>query len=140
MREDCDLPEQLAFEVHLNQTYEDALESVACALKDEGFGILTRIDVQSTFKEKIGADFRPYAILGACNPPLAHRTLSQDGRAGLMLPCNVTVEATGDGSLVRIVDPAAMLAGAGMDQDPALAEVAGEARDRLERVARALAD
>ncbi len=83
----------IAFEVHLNTTYDAALEQVTAALKTEGFGILTKIDVRTTMKEKLDEEFRPFAILGACNPPLAHRALSHDARAGLLLPCNVTVEA-----------------------------------------------
>jgi uncharacterized protein (DUF302 family) len=76
----------IAFQIHLDQSYEEALEAVAAALKSEGFGILTKIDVRATLKEKLGKDFRPYAILGACNPPLAHRALAHDAQAGLMLP------------------------------------------------------
>ena len=133
------MTESLAFEVTMNRPYEVALESVVAALKSESFGVLTKIDVPATFKEKLGVEFRPYAILGACNPPLAHRALSHDGRAGLMLPCTVTVEAAGDeSSIVRIVDPAAMLSLGGMDQDPVLRDVASQARSRLRRVALAL--
>jgi len=133
------LAESLAFEVHLDLPYEGALDSVVAALKSEGFGVLTKIDVPATFREKLGLEFRPYAILGTCNPPLAHRALSHDGRAGLMLPCTVTVEAAGDeSSIVRIMDPAGMLLVGGMDQDPVLSEVAIEARSRLRRVALAL--
>jgi uncharacterized protein (DUF302 family) len=132
--------ESLAFKVHLDQTYEEALETVTAALKGEGFGVLTHIDVRATLKEKLGEDFRPYAILGACNPPLAHRALSHKAHVGLMLPCNVTVEAdAGGGSVVRIADPAVMLKVGGLDQDTVLDEVASEARARLERVAQSLA-
>jgi len=129
----------LSFEVELAQPYDRAIETVTAALKAEGFGVLTRIDVHTTLKEKIGADFRQYAILGACNPTLAHRALSHRGEAGLMLPCNVTVEAAGKGALVRIADPDVMLSVGGMDQDPTLRSVATEARARLSRVADALA-
>ena len=87
------MAESLAFKVHLDRTFEEALEAVTAALKGEGFGVLTHIDVRATLKEKLGEDFRPYAILGTCNPPLAHRALSHEAQAGLMLPCNVTVEA-----------------------------------------------
>ena len=129
----------LAFEVHLDSPYDAALDEVAAALKTEGFGILTKIDVKSTLKEKLGEDFRPYAILGACNPPFAHKVLSHEPLAGLLLPCNVTVEADpAGGSLVRIGDPATMLAVGGLDQDPTLAGIAGEVRERLQRVAEAL--
>jgi len=128
----------LAFEVRLATSYGRAIDLVTAALKTEGFGVLTRIDVHTTLKEKIGADFRPYTILGACNPALAHRALSHYAEAGLLLPCNVTVEADGDGAIVRIADPDVMLSVGGMDQDPALHSVATEARVRLVRVADAL--
>jgi uncharacterized protein (DUF302 family) len=128
----------LAFEVKLTMPYDPAVEAVAAALKVEGFGILTRIDVHSTLKEKLDVEFRPYSILGACNPTLAHRALSHYAEAGLLLPCNVTVEADGEGTIVRIADPDVMLSVGGMDQDPALRAVATEARVRLSRVADAL--
>ena len=99
----------MAFEVNMSAPYESAVDRVIDALKDEGFGVLTRIDVHDTLKVKLGVDFKPYCILGACNPPLAHKALSNRPDAGLMLPCNVIVEATGeDSTLVRIVDPAAI--------------------------------
>jgi uncharacterized protein (DUF302 family) len=129
----------LAFEVTLAQPFDRAIETVTAALKAEGFGVLTRIDVHATLKEKLGVEFRPYAILGACNPTLAHKALSHYAEAGLLLPCNVTVEASGPGSVVRIADPDVMLSVGGMDQDPALRSVATEARTRLARVADALA-
>ena len=133
------MTKELAFEVRLSVPYDQALEKVAAALKTEGFGILTRIDVRATLKEKIGAEFRPYAILGACNPPLAHRALSRDGQAGLMLPCNITVEATGDhSSLVRIADPDVFLRVGGFEADETLLGIAAEARARLLRAATAL--
>ena len=121
----------LSFDVELDQPYEQAIDSVTAALKAEGFGVLTRIDVHSTLKEKLGAEFRAYSILGACNPVLAHRALSHKAEAGLLLPCNVTVEAAGKGSIVRIADPDVMLSIGGMDQDPTLRSVASEARTRL---------
>jgi uncharacterized protein (DUF302 family) len=134
------MPDPLAFEVRLPDGYDRAVERVTAALKIEGFGILTRIDVHTTLREKIGAEFRPYAILGACNPPLAHRALSRDPEVGLMLPCNVTVEAAagGTGSVVRIADPRMVLSVGRFADDPVLAEVAREARARLERVATGL--
>ena len=101
---------QLGFEVKINQPFDQAIETVTAALKTQGFGVLTRIDVQATLKEKLNADFRPYVILGACNPPLAHQALNTDPWIGLMLPCNVTVEAVSDQqSLVRLTDPGAIV-------------------------------
>lgn len=130
------MPDSLSFEIHLNETYEKAVIMVTAALKEHGFGVLTNIDVKATLKEKIGADFRPYAILGVCNPKLAYRALSSRPEVGLMLPCNVTVEEDSDGGVtVRIIEPEAMLASAGMADDPELREVAAEAAELLGRVA-----
>jgi uncharacterized protein (DUF302 family) len=128
----------MAFEVTLDGPYAESLERVIAALKEEGFGVLSRIDVHDAFKEKLGLEFRNYIILGACNPPLAHKALSNRPDAGLMLPCNVIVEENDDGTLVRIVDPAAMMKAGGFDGDPVLKEVGGEAEIRLRRVAEAL--
>jgi uncharacterized protein (DUF302 family) len=114
-----------------------ALEATTAALKTEGFGVLTSIDVQATLKEKIGESFDPYLILGACNPALAHRALSTDGDMGLLLPCNVTLHETDGKTTVSIIDPVTMLAAAG--GNPAIDEVAKEATERLSRVAKALA-
>ena len=130
------MKEPLAFEVSLPCSYPEAIEKVTTALKAEGFGILTRIDIKETLKEKLGVDFRPYVILGACNPPLAHRALSAQPMAGLLLPCNVTVEEqAGGGAIVRISNPEVLLAAGGMQEEQALREVGSEARDRLRRVA-----
>ncbi len=129
----------MAYEVTMDASYDDALPRVIAALKEEGFGVLTRIDVHDAFREKLGVEFRNYCILGACNPPLAHKALSSRPDAGLMLPCNVIVEESGSGTLVRIVDPAAMMQAGGLAGDPVLQEVGGEAERRLKRVAAALA-
>src|SRR5690606_20567519 len=100
---------ELGYTLALPQPYEQALGTVTAALKTQGFGVLTRIDVRATLKEKLGEDFRPYTILGACNPPLAHKALTAAPEIGLLLPCNVTVEQTQPGqSLVRIANPAVM--------------------------------
>lgn len=135
------MSENIAFEVRLDQSYEAALEKVTAALKTEGFGVLTKIDVSATLKEKLGEDFRPYAILGACNPPLAHRALSSEAIVGLMLPCNVTVESipTG-GTLIQIANPEMMMQVGTLKDNPAIREVAKEARDKLERVAAILSE
>jgi uncharacterized protein (DUF302 family) len=131
--------DEFGFEVSLQLPYEAALEKVTAALKVEGFGVLTRIDVKATMKEKLGADFRPYAILGACNPPLAYQSLSADSWVGLMLPCNVTVESRElGGSLVRIANPEMMMQAGRLEGNEILRGVAAEARARLERVAGAL--
>jgi len=130
---------ELGFEVQLNLPYEQALEKVVSALKTEGFGVLTRIDVRATMQEKLGADFRPYAILGACNPPLAHRALCADGTIGLMLPCNVTVEERPDGgSLARIANPIIMMNAGSLGENPELVQVAQIAYEKLQRVAQSL--
>jgi uncharacterized protein (DUF302 family) len=130
----------MAYEVTLDSPYAESLERVIEALQEEGFGVLTRIDVHDAFKEKLGVEFREYSILGACNPPLAHKALSNRPDAGLMLPCNVIVEETdAGGTLVRIVDPAAMMQAGGFENDPVLKEVGGEAERKLKRVAAALA-
>lgn len=133
------MAQSLAFEVEMDQPYETAVGTVTAALKAEGFGVLTTIDVKATLKQKLDKDFRPYVILGACNPPLAHRALVHEGKIGILLPCNVTVEATDTGgSLVRIGDPDALLQVGGLDQDAVVREVASEARERLQRAALAL--
>lgn len=130
---------EIGFEVKLDRPYEETLEQVKKYLKVEGFGVLTSIDVQATLQEKLGEVFRPYTILGACNPPLAHRALAHDPVVGLMLPCNVTIEATEtNGSIVRIANPEVLLTSALSTEDPVLSAVAKEARTRLERVADAL--
>ena len=133
------MSQPLAFLVELDDPYETAVQRVTAALKEEGFGVLTEIDVRATMKEKLGADFRPYKILGACNPPLAHRALSNEPQIGLMLPCNVTVEAREDGgSRVAIVNPEAMMSVGVLADNDVVCSVAAEARTRLERVASAL--
>lgn len=122
--------------VRLNTDFDTAYARTVEALKAEGFGVLTEIDVKETLKKKIGVDFPPYKILGACNPPLAHRALSADPEVGLLLPCNVTVRQLEDGGIeVALVDPLSML---GVVSSPDLQPVADEAASRLKRVRQAL--
>jgi uncharacterized protein (DUF302 family) len=116
----------------LKVSFEEAVQRATEALKTEGFGVLTQIDVQTTFKEKINADFRRYVILGACNPVLAHRALSANADVGLLLPCNVTVQEEGDEIVVTAVDPLAMMGS--LEGDAEVKAVAVEARARLEKV------
>jgi uncharacterized protein (DUF302 family) len=129
----------LGMEVRLELPFAAALARTRDALKAEGFGVLTEIDMQAAFREKLGRDFRPYVILGACNPPLAHRALSADPGIGLLLPCNVTVEAADrGGTVVRLVDPERLLATADLAGSAELGLVARDAGERLRRVAEEL--
>lgn len=112
--------------------FEETVEKVTEALKSEGFGVLTEIDVKATLKKKLGVDFRNYRILGACNPPFAHKALQAERLIGAMLPCNVVVQdAEAGGTEIAAIDPAASMQAV---DNPALGEVAGEVRDKLKRV------
>lgn len=117
----------------VNLPYEAAVERTREALAAEGFGILTEIDVRETMKKKLDVDFRPYVILGACNPPLAHKALTAERDIGLLLPCNVVVYATDEPgqSVVAAMDPVQALALTGNDE---IGPLAAEVRARLERV------
>jgi uncharacterized protein (DUF302 family) len=126
---------QLGLTVKLHTDFDTALQKVTDALKAEGFGVLTEIDVKATLKKKLDVDFRPYKILGACNPPLAYRALTAAPEVGLLLPCNVTVAQVDDGIEVGIIDPLGMM---GFVAHPDLEPIAEEARQRLDRVAQAL--
>lgn len=131
---------ELAIEISLPVPPEAAIEKVTAALKGQGFGVLTRIDAHVTFREKLGVSFRPFTILGACNPELAHRALTQEAKVGLLLPCNVTVESSpAGGSVIRIANPEAMAEMGGFDRDPVIQELMEEALQRLRRVAEATA-
>jgi uncharacterized protein (DUF302 family) len=127
---------QLGIYVHLQVDYETALTRTIEALKAEGFGVLTEIDVKETLKKKLNVEYPPYKILGACNPPLAHRALMAAPEVGLLLPCNVTFRELENGVIeVAMIDPLIMM---GVISNPALKPVADEARSRLERVAKSL--
>jgi uncharacterized protein (DUF302 family) len=127
-----------AFTVHLDMPYEQARERTEVVLKEQGFGIVTELDIRATFKAKLDRDFRKYAILGACNPNLAFRALSSEPQVGLLLPCNVIIyeDADGAGSTVSVVDPMGMLGDIEGDE---LQAVADDAHGRLALVADALA-
>lgn len=129
------------FGLTLNLTVVEAIARVTEALKTEGFGVLTTIDVQATLKAKLGIEQAPYVILGACNPQLAHRSITADPNVGLLLPCNVVVRALPDlaghpQSRVEVADPISMMS---IVQNPDLTSVATEARSKLERVVASLA-
>lgn len=121
------------FSVDTKLSVEEAEAEVRELLKQEGFGVLTEIDVQRTLKDKLGEDFRPYRILGACNPRLSHRALEAEPAIGLLLPCNVVVEAgPAGGARVSFLDPKSAL---GLVGNPDMEPVANEAAQRLRRVA-----
>ncbi|MGA5629815.1 DUF302 domain-containing protein [Streptomyces cellulosae] len=115
--------------------FDAATAAVRQALADQGFGILTEIDVQATLKAKLGHDMEDYLILGACNPPLAHQALEADRSIGLLLPCNVVVRRDGDHTLVQALDPGTMVTLTGLE---ALKPIADEATARLDAALSAL--
>lgn len=115
----------------VHATFDDVLEGVVEALRTEGFGVLTEIDVKATLKSKLDVDVPPYRILGACNPPFAHRAITADPAIGALLPCNVVVRAEGDAVVVEAMDPRAVLALVGQ---PGIDEIGGEVRARLVRM------
>ena len=120
------------FTAVLPEPIEQVRPRVEAALGDEGFGVLTEIDVAATLKAKLGVERAPYLILGACNPQLAHRALEIDPSIGALLPCNVVLrESDGSGTIVEIIDPAAAL---GIVESPGIAPIGAEAAERLRRV------
>ena len=130
--------ETISYNATLHTGFDEAIETVTAALKEEGFGIISRIDMHTTFKEKIDKDIPPHTILGACNPVLAHKAVTALPEASLMLPCNVTVQQEGDSVVVRIVSPEAMMEAAGLTDNPIIKEVGEDANIRLKRAADAL--
>jgi len=120
------------FNKEISAPFNEVIERVMAALKQHGFGVLTDIDVRKTLKEKIGEEFREYRILGACNPPLAHRALTAEDKVGTMLPCNVIVQDLGAGKVeVAAIDPRAAMQQIG---NPELAKIASEVAQKLETV------
>jgi uncharacterized protein (DUF302 family) len=120
------------FNKEVSAPFNEVIERVMAALKQHGFGVLTDIDVRKTLKEKIGEEFRDYRILGACNPPLAHRALTAEDKVGTMLPCNVIVQDLGTGKVeVAAIDPRAAMQQIG---NPELAKIASEVAQKLETV------
>ncbi len=127
---------QYSFGKAVNLSFDAAIDAVSTALQNEGFGILTDIDVAATLKKKLGEEMPPYRILGACNPPLAHQALTREPSIGVLLPCNVVVRQDESGkTIVEFMDPISVL---NLVDNPAVAELAGEVKRRLERVAESL--
>ncbi len=120
------------FSVQVSCGFDEAIDKVTEALKSEGFGVLTEIDVKATLKKKIDVDRKPYTILGACNPRLANQALNADPDIGLLLPCNVVVREEDDGAItVAFMDPKAVL---GLVEQSGVEQLAGEVRGKLEKV------
>lgn len=127
-----------SFNVKTNESFHEVIPVVTEALKTEGFGVLTEIDVKATMKKKLDIDRKPYLILGACNPQLANQALNIDPEVGLLLPCNVVISEEEDGSvLVSFMDPLAIM---GLVNKPQMTEVAQDAYDRLKRVQESLSE
>ena len=133
------MKDETCYQVDLTVKFDDAVELVTAALKKEGFGILTRVDVRETLKQKLNVDFRPYLILGACNPSLAYKALSADPKVGLMLPCNVTLEAMSEGGVrVCFANPALMKQFVDDKYNPQIQEAAENGEMKIKTVLSAL--
>lgn len=123
--------------VRIDMPHDEAVEAVREAFAEQGFGVITEIDMSATLKAKIGAEIEPYVILGACNPQLAHRAVQVDSSIGALLPCNVVVRTEGGATIVDALDPAVM---SQMSDDPGLGEVAEEAGRRIDNALQTLRD
>jgi uncharacterized protein (DUF302 family) len=133
------MSKSIGFTVELPVSFAEAVSRVREALKHEGFGVLTEVDLRAAFNEKLGRDFRPYVILGACNPPLAFKAVSAEPSVGLLLPCNVTVDwVAEDRTRVQLTDPEALLSVVVLKEAPDVAAVAHDARERMLRVTKEL--
>lgn len=119
-----------SFTKQINMTYDKALEIIPGKLKEEGFGVLTEIDVKATLKKKLDVDFPKYMILGACNPPFAHKSLLAESDIGVLLPCNVVIYEKDGKTILSVMKPSTAL---GMIDNPALANIAGEVESKLKR-------
>ena len=130
----------LGLEARVELSFDEAVTRTKEGLKAEGFGVLTEIDLRGAFREKLNVEFRPYRILGACDPKLAHAAISVEPMVGLLLPCNVTVEASSDRQCtIRATDPIVLLQSAGLKLPAELQSMALQARARLERMLRTVA-
>jgi uncharacterized protein (DUF302 family) len=126
---------QYGFSKTVDMPFEQAIEKVTIELKKEGFGVLTSIDVKETLKQKINVDFKKYTILGACNPPIAHKALQEEEELGLLLPCNVIVYEKDDKTRISIFDPMVMTWIVENDQ---MKTIATEVQEKLQRVLKAI--
>lgn len=129
---------EVGFGVEVEGSFDEAIERVTAALRAEGFGVLTRIDLHRAFEDKLGLTFPSFAILGACNPALAHRAVTENRDVALLLPCNVTVEDIPGGARIRFLDPKVMMGAGQVGAADQIRMVAEEAQERLLRVADAL--
>jgi uncharacterized protein (DUF302 family) len=126
---------QYGFSKTVDMPYEQTIEKVATELKKEGFGVLTSIDVKETLKQKIDVDFKKYVILGACNPPIAHKALQEEEELGLLLPCNVIVYEKDNKTRISIFDPMVMT---WIMENDNIKPIATEVQERLQRVLKAI--
>jgi uncharacterized protein (DUF302 family) len=127
--------DRYTFGTRVDAPFDDVRAGVAAALRSEGFGVLTEIDMAATLRAKLGVELDPYLILGACNPPFAHRAVTHDPSIGALLPCNVVIRADGDAVVVEAMDPRAVLR---LVDDPGVDEIAAEVHARLVRAVEAV--